>query len=253
MLICGGGGYPNLSSPVKFSNAFTLAEVLITLGVIGIVAALTIPNVTSLYRKNIAETRLAKFYSVMNQAIQRSEVDNGPKEYWASMASGHGDESDEAVASGTKIMPEDWYNKYLKPYIQSTNVKINDKTNKVMVYFSDGGLCLIGGASFQFWPQGSDFENYGEDDSGNATNNYELSGIKYFTFFFAPADNSDANKYHFKKGVEPYKRNWDGTIEKLKNDSAIGCSKTVSNERAYCTPLIQINGWKVPDDYPVKF
>lgn len=36
-----------------FQNGFTLAEVLITLGVIGIVAALTIPNVTSNYRKKL--------------------------------------------------------------------------------------------------------------------------------------------------------------------------------------------------------
>lgn len=230
--------------------AFTLAEVLITLGVIGIVAALTIPNVTSHYRKKVAETRLAKFYSVMNQAIQMSEKDNGPKEYWQVQATGYGDESMEAVENGSKIMPEDWYNLYLKPYIKSANIKINDKTNKVEVYFSDGGLCLIGGASFQFWPQASDFENYGEEDSGNVVNNYKLSGIKYFTFFFAPQASS---KYHYRKGVEPYMVGWDGTVEKLKNDSSIGCRETVSNERAYCTALIQQNGWKIPDDYPLRF
>ena len=52
--------------------AFTLAEVLITLGIIGVVAALTIPTLMANQRKKVVETRLAKFYSSINQAIVRS-------------------------------------------------------------------------------------------------------------------------------------------------------------------------------------
>lgn len=37
---------------------FTLAEVLITLGIIGVVAAMTIPVMISSYNKHITETRL---------------------------------------------------------------------------------------------------------------------------------------------------------------------------------------------------
>ena len=37
--------------------AFTLAEVLITLGIIGVVAAITIPNLISTYRKKQIEFR----------------------------------------------------------------------------------------------------------------------------------------------------------------------------------------------------
>ena len=63
-------------------RAFTLAEVLITLAVIGVVAALTIPNLVQSYKKRVVETRLARFYSMINQALKMSEVDNGPKEYY---------------------------------------------------------------------------------------------------------------------------------------------------------------------------
>ncbi len=49
--------------------AFTLAEVLITLGIIGVVAAMTIPTLISNHNKRVVETRLKKFYSSMNQAI----------------------------------------------------------------------------------------------------------------------------------------------------------------------------------------
>ena len=57
-------------------QAFTLAEVLITLAIIGIVAALTIPTLISNYQKTQYVTQLQKFYSTFN---------NGMKSYMASM------------------------------------------------------------------------------------------------------------------------------------------------------------------------
>lgn len=59
-----------------------MAEVLITLAIIGVVAAMTIPNLIQSYKKSVIETRLAKFYSMMNQAIRMSEIDNGPQSTW---------------------------------------------------------------------------------------------------------------------------------------------------------------------------
>ncbi len=49
---------------------FTLAEVLITLGIIGIVAALTIPGLLSRNEEKVRETQLKKAYSVLSQAHQ---------------------------------------------------------------------------------------------------------------------------------------------------------------------------------------
>jgi prepilin-type N-terminal cleavage/methylation domain-containing protein len=48
---------------------FTLAEVLITLGIIGIVAALTMPSLMANYQKKAAATRLKQTYSMLNQAL----------------------------------------------------------------------------------------------------------------------------------------------------------------------------------------
>ena len=232
-------------------RGFTLAEVLITLGIIGVVTALTIPNVTSHYRKKVVETRLAKFYSVMNQAVQMSEKDNGPKEYWEHLGVKDEDEN----AEKGEILPEVWFDKYLKPYLKYSSVKVNDVTGRVMVYFPDGSLALIGGESIHFWPDAGSFVEYnGEADTsaGESRNNYQYSGTKYFTFLFRPW--AESMKYHYKKGVEPYKAySWDGTVEMLKTHSAVGCKETVSNERAFCAAWIQQNGWKIPDDYPLKF
>lgn len=57
-------------------RAFTLAEVLITLAIIGVVAALTIPTLVSNYQKTQYVAQLKKFYSTFN---------NGMKTYMASM------------------------------------------------------------------------------------------------------------------------------------------------------------------------
>ena len=57
------------------SNAFTLAEVLVTLGVIGIVSTLTIPTLVQNYQKKSYVTQLHKVYSEISQACERYKAD----------------------------------------------------------------------------------------------------------------------------------------------------------------------------------
>jgi type II secretory pathway pseudopilin PulG len=49
-----------------------LAEVLITLGIIGIVAALTMPGLIASYQKEVLRTRFKKVYSVLSQNFQKT-------------------------------------------------------------------------------------------------------------------------------------------------------------------------------------
>lgn len=58
-------------------SAFTLAEVLITLGIIGVVAAMTIPALINKYQKVVLETSLKKQYSIMQQALQKMQAETG--------------------------------------------------------------------------------------------------------------------------------------------------------------------------------
>ena len=70
---------------MKYHNkrfGFTLAEVLITLGVIGVVAALTLPSVMSNYQKKLIAKQLEKTYADLENLIKSSEVDNGSFEEW---------------------------------------------------------------------------------------------------------------------------------------------------------------------------
>ena len=71
----------NLGSSQRYT-AFTLAEVLITLGIIGVIAALTIPSLIEHEQKVQTVSQLKKDYSAISQAIERSEIDNGSAKDW---------------------------------------------------------------------------------------------------------------------------------------------------------------------------
>ena len=62
--------------------AFTLAEVLITLGIIGVVAAITIPTVIQKYQEKVTVTRLKQTYSIFSQAVELAQVDYGDINFW---------------------------------------------------------------------------------------------------------------------------------------------------------------------------
>jgi prepilin-type N-terminal cleavage/methylation domain-containing protein len=74
----GGGGLLNGSK-----QGFTLAEVLITLGIIGIVATLTMPSLVASYQEKVTVTQLKKFYSMMSQSFSLAVTEHGPIEGWS--------------------------------------------------------------------------------------------------------------------------------------------------------------------------
>lgn len=65
---------------IKVNNkkilAFTLAEVLITLGVIGVVSAMTIPTLVSNYRKRQLEVQIKGTYSSIQQAVKFADYED---------------------------------------------------------------------------------------------------------------------------------------------------------------------------------
>lgn len=94
----------------KFKNrkilyGFTLAEVLITFSIIGVVAAMTLPTLVQNYQKQAAITAVQKAYTTLNQALKRSIVDNESPSSW--------------VEQGAQINYDTtlkYFNKYWKPY-----------------------------------------------------------------------------------------------------------------------------------------
>ena len=62
--------------------AFTLAEVLITLAIIGIVAAVTIPTLITKYQEKQTVTRFKWIYSTLANAFTMAVAENGAPETW---------------------------------------------------------------------------------------------------------------------------------------------------------------------------
>ncbi len=63
-------------------KAFTLAEVLITLGIIGVVASMTLPTLINSTRHKELYVGLQKAYSVIQQTIQRMSYEEGLDITW---------------------------------------------------------------------------------------------------------------------------------------------------------------------------
>lgn len=61
---------------------FTLSEVLITLGVIGIVSAMTIPNLIQKNQEKRTVVKLRAVQSILAQAIKTAEYENGTVDGW---------------------------------------------------------------------------------------------------------------------------------------------------------------------------
>lgn len=90
---------------------FTLAEVLITLGIIGVVAAMTMPALVGKYKKAQTVSQLKKVYSTLSQGMLSSVYENGDSNDWV-------DTSLEISAENS----QKYFNKYWKPYLKIIKV-----------------------------------------------------------------------------------------------------------------------------------
>ena len=227
--------------PLKRENAFTMAEVLITLGIIGIVAAMTLPSLIQKHQKKVLVTKLQKTYSIFNQALIQSQLVNGEFSTWPVREN---------------IVPIEYFNRYYKPYFNGSQLCQNAKAcgyksktpwknlkgNTIMWNLLSGPsrVCfLLNDSSFVFIPRNSTDEN-GEliyvskiyiDINGPLSPNVLGKDVFIFTI-----DN--------KKGFMPYC--YDRTQEKINS----GCSKTSSGNDNCCTAKIIMDGWQIKDDYP---
>ena len=68
--------------PLKFKFAFTLAEVLITLGILGVVAAFTIPTLVSRAQESVYINQLRTAYSIFSRAYKSAINEEGDPETW---------------------------------------------------------------------------------------------------------------------------------------------------------------------------
>lgn len=178
--------YSNVTKKRKL--AFTLAEVLITLGIIGIVAAITIPQLINNYKAKRLRTQFLKSYSTIQQAFKEMEADDvstdpttyNTLEYYktfmnylqAPMNCGIGD---------NKYLPcvymRDSSSKDYKPY-----KTYDGKTNASMILFDDGQIALQDGTLLLFENYAPRMRVFVSVDLNGYNNKPNRWGYDLFTF-----------------------------------------------------------------------
>ena len=132
---------PTLSRRARGKHAaFTLAEVLITLAIIGVVAVMTIPTLISDYQEKVTVTKVKKAYAALNQAYQFAKIEHGPFRTWFTEASGgfYYDENENLVEEESMSNNKVIFFGNLKPYLRvASEYTKNDSTGKYdkMYYF----------------------------------------------------------------------------------------------------------------------
>ena len=202
-------------------TAFTLAEVLITLGIIGVVAALTLPALINNYEKSVVETRMQKFYTNINAALKLSIVENGDMVDWTFP-------QDYYDADGS----EKFFNTYLKNNLQYLKtvprVTTSWPTNGIEVDLNDGSAFVLSGTWITYYPN---------------ANKKQRSGVDSFIFIINKNGNSVIPHGNELKLNE-------NTLKKV-NDVVYSCNgKSRKDFNRSCAAYIMQNGWKIPEYYP---
>ncbi len=128
--------------------AFTLSEVLITLGIIGVVAAMTLPVLVAKYQEKQWTTSYLRVYSLLENAYRMAQNDKGTYENWAGVTFTKNEQdggTDPSKSDGMAV-----YENMIKPYI-----KINKS------YFTFDGYDKTCMASKLYTLSKGDFNNHG--------------------------------------------------------------------------------------------
>lgn len=227
-------------------SGFTLSEVLITLGIIGVVAAITLPNIITNLQKKVTVTRLKHAYSVLHQAVEQSETVNGEITNWD--------------------FEDKWFEKYMMPHIKGIKKQKFSKNGTLGITYKElsgkpeTGLALMRGLyeNTNIYTLANGTQIITQDKSSGAVvdiNGYAKPnqfGRDLFYFYISKKYKVYPSGLHSTSECTfPNEPNTDRNI--LKNNTGCtfyryGCNK--NGRGIYCGALIMVDGWKIAPDYP---
>ena len=117
---CEGATHVGMCDNVR-RCAFTLAEVLITLAIIGVVAAMTIPTLIADYQEKQTVSQLTKVYATLTSAYQMMQAEYGPITTWGMKNTNTG-EVDEEGNPIYDFSAQDLIAERLKKYLKVAKV-----------------------------------------------------------------------------------------------------------------------------------
>ncbi len=225
--------------------AFTLAEVLITLGIIGVVAAMTMPSLIANYQKKQTVTQLKKVYSELAQAAEMAKLEYGDPSLWDYSLSG-----------------SEFFNKYLASYIKISKIKVGDLSKQGIVYYNTSGAVetsfttLYDDADIITLPSGAQIfianarRSSVQDRLGFLV---DLNGFKRPNklgrdlFVFSVT----------KNGVLAFSNDDRETLDIVRSRDEFRDGPSANNYQCnrqgrgmWCAALIMADGWEIRSDYP---
>ena len=219
---------------------------MITLGIIGVVAAITLPTLIQNYRRHVVANKLKTTVSILGQALQRSVADNGSPDNWD--------------------FDKDTFGVYFKPYLRilkEGTVRYDVKHYGgsedgqgqaslahpyMKTYKLSNGAIITFTKDKTLYRRGA-FEIFLKEKKDG----YFIYGKDIFSFSFILG--TDDGKYYISS-TSDYRPSH-GFIcrqshEYLKEICVNGSGGRGYNWGIGCSALIECNGWEFPKDYPIK-
>lgn len=240
----------SLLPPTKVKFGFTLAEVLITLGIVGVVAAMTIPTLISKNQKRVIEAKLKEDYSIIQQVIKSNE--------------GNDVDMSMILQDGNTDSQKEWFETYFAPYMKYSHVCYETKGcwQKNKTKLLTGATVAIDRPEYGI---GAGIVSVTLNNGTNITMDVwsgtnqmrDWFGIDYaqtgMSIFIDANGNSGPNvvgkdiyilTYTPDYGILP------AGFHKTKEEVNNNCSKNDSSSLAgyFCLLRVKNNGWSIPDD-----
>ena len=255
----------------KIKKAFTLAEVLITLGIIGVVVSMTLSVLISEYKKEVTVNKLRHVYSLLKNAESMAVKDYGDMSGWDFIAQSP---SGQHPSLNTSVITK-YYFPYLKTHKCKYTASIKSSTGVQFAYVSTTGgmnyVCLPDGTMLYGNTLSNGYKGTIVFADLNGEKGPNVVGRDVFTFLInRPVYKSDdyntssyrvipkcpvgistcfAGPYH---GAEGYY--WEGDEETLIQYCISGTDSgyTISEQGNSCAYMVEQAGWKVPKNYPLR-
>lgn len=218
-------------------RGFTLAEVLITLGIIGVVSALTIPSVINKHQKKVTATKLQKSVSILNQAYRLSVAEAG--------------EHDNSYEIGS----DEYFNTYWKPYLKSVKICPRNSNGHKQCGYSKHQPFL--------WANNTASDREFTRNEDDRTTFYTPDGFLYTIYTALDGnirkDNGILVDINGSQGPNRFGRDvflLTRTKEMIvpdgydKTDTEINTNCSKSGQGGYCAEKIRRNSWQIPANYP---
>lgn len=204
-------------------KAFTLAEVLITLGVIGVVAGMTMPALIQNHQKQLTVTKLKHFSSVMQQASKMREKDTIDGNFQPL-------ENEDVQGLNGEDM-EKYINVYVKPYLKVADIKVLNK----------GAMVILANGS------GAYFQRTGTRGCSGVGCNMFITYCPDYKYCEKVDEKENVFKAFDTRHVFAFYTVGNVPNVSSRENALSGCTK----DYAYtCSSLIRYDGWKIEKDYP---